>query len=791
MFIEKDVADLNNQILCYYKLLEEVFSFKKELSPGLLKQCRGFAIDKKTLFIAKLQNYLHIHLVPELKRQLSKSAASSQQFMLIFKELYKMLSYFYGFVQLVIQDKREAEEARVAISDTIIEEVLEPLQLLDARHLMLLAFWNDYTKNVDKALELKLQSRPEHALNSSITYLKTCIRSQQTSPFNFDTAVTVKNFCEALSVTTENLEHLALDFLIEMALGFIDSLFLSPEANSHNIAKLADMFCKTFVIGFFEWFANEIKLPLKTRADGLKTLKETFDRLLTDRLADNLFEYIKDFKRYRKLLDDFNKLIGGNEDLSMLTTPLARAINTNLLKLSVSTKDIIHFYINLLRFWNSINKHYQILQQLTSSIKSYFLSRQDALRCILDIWIAEVREKSRRASQRKEEPFLINVPLPEVGEDSEDEPSDIDFLVEEERKNSEKLKFRRSDIKTLLIDLYGSRERFLLEYENFVAEKLLKFEITNINEEFENLNFLKAQTKNANAISRCDVLMNDIKYSTKMTEQFRQIRPEALNCEYMILSKSFWPVNYDSQPFDIAEWAHTNHADAFNEFHLAFTKNKRIDFHHNLGEVELDVEVNGKTIEVKCQPINAILLLEVQQSGQFGVSIAELAERLHADANYLKQKMQFWVHKKIVKIAKIEETVNSKSLANLADFEVKQNLVMANSGDSAIYMLNDDFVPTEDIMVNKEDINEQILTSRAPADDDDGNVAHSKIEGYVLNILKISGAKPVSKMFDLLKNIYKNDIPRLYDAKSLQKTVDKLVKKKLLQQKGQMYYIVQ
>lgn len=39
-----------------------------------------------------------------------------------------------------------------------------------------------------------------------------------------------------------------------------------------------------------------------------------------------------------------------------------------------------------------------------------------------------------------------------------------------------KVKFRKSDIKSLLIDLYGSKEEFISEYENYLAEKILKFE---------------------------------------------------------------------------------------------------------------------------------------------------------------------------------------------------------------------------------------------------------------------------------------------------------------------------
>ena len=71
-----------------------------------------------------------------------------------------------------------------------------------------------------------------------------------------------------------------------------------------------------------------------------------------------------------------------------------------------------------------------------------------------------------------------------------------------------KVKFRKSDIKSLLIDLYGSKEEFISEYENYLAEKILKFENFDINEEKRILNFLQNHLKNPN-ISRCNVILND------------------------------------------------------------------------------------------------------------------------------------------------------------------------------------------------------------------------------------------------------------------------------------------
>ena len=58
-------------------------------------------------------------------------------------------------------------------------------------------------------------------------------------------------------------------------------------------------------------------------------------------------------------------------------------IKSNLLKESSASLEILTFYINLLKFWNRLGINYSILQCLTLPIKTYFLGRPNALRCII------------------------------------------------------------------------------------------------------------------------------------------------------------------------------------------------------------------------------------------------------------------------------------------------------------------------------------------------------------------------------------------------------------------------
>lgn len=78
---------------------------------------------------------------------------------------------------------------------------------------------------------------------------------------------------------------------------------------------------------------------------------------------------------------------------------------------------IIRFYLNLIKFWSQLGSELNFLSQITREIKSYFLKREDTLRCIISVWIAELYSNENT----KKEQQYINVPINDEGENSSDQ----------------------------------------------------------------------------------------------------------------------------------------------------------------------------------------------------------------------------------------------------------------------------------------------------------------------------------------------------------------------------------
>lgn len=56
-----------------------------------------------------------------------------------------------------------------------------------------------------------------------------------------------------------------------------------------------------------------------------------------------------------------------------------------------------------------------------------------------------------------------------------------------ESKTKIRIKYQEIDLVTVLVNLYGSQESFITEYQNMLAEKLMSAKDYNIEEEIRNI----------------------------------------------------------------------------------------------------------------------------------------------------------------------------------------------------------------------------------------------------------------------------------------------------------------
>mmetsp|Transcript_14585 Transcript_14585/g.12387 ORF Transcript_14585/g.12387 Transcript_14585/m.12387 type:complete len:196 (+) Transcript_14585:581-1168(+) len=152
----------------------------------------------------------------------------------------------------------------------------------------------------------------------------------------------------------------------------------------------------------------------------------------------------------------------------------------------------------------------------------------------------------------------------------------------------------------------------------------------NIDEEIKNLELLKAKFGD-NYLQNCQIIVKDIKDSKRINvnihksydKEFQNeienmmkkgqsheiekmfLKFDKLNSSF--LSKGYWPINYDYEPFKIPQ-----HFQAIFDYYASkysMTKAMRkMIWHHSLGWVDLDLEFDNGSFNFKCLPTHAILI---------------------------------------------------------------------------------------------------------------------------------------------------------------------------------------
>jgi len=535
---------------------------------------------------------------------------------------------------------------------------------------------------------------------------------------------------------------------------------------------------------------------IKFRIEDLtKSLKVLLQRLFIKLVEKNLAEIVANFDHNTVLVADLKKALNEVGSFEELSRALELQVINPLICLSKSTPTLLDFYINLLKFWSSLDHDFQLLQKSTSALKRYLISREDALRCIIGTWVAELKSKDKQSTTIMS--HSIAVP---IGDDKEDvtdpensEDSDIDFHIVSSKKGSSKLKYKKCDVKTLLVDLYGSKERFLKEYENYLAEKLLLFENINPREEAENIQFLKRNLKFGNNVTKWNILVSDMEASEQMTNKFYEEVHATANCDFLITSKNIWPINYDIQSFSVDKLPISQVQKEFNHFYMRHNKWRSVMFHNNLGRVELDFELNGRTLTAQCQPIHAALISLFSEPRYFesGILLSEISRVLSCTTNFVRQKIHFWINHNIIQEGNsLTGQIPNQFLTNLGEFGTKLVSEANTEPDDILYCVNKEYSSAEVLFIDRDDENEMIIKGNDQAKSEEQSwKIKAKIEQLIKTILKGSGAKTQSKIFEHLQKLYATDMPKSFTSSHFGKILHQMVRKNLIYRQGEIFYV--
>ena len=398
---------------------------------------------------------------------------------------------------------------------------------------------------------------------------------------------------------------------------------------------------------------------------GLRQLDEWLswlDQLVVDCLVrcrmKELFDLLRDYPESHPAVQELATLLGRTQLHAEFLTALQQSLCQRLLHPGANTSQIIHVYMNTIKFLRHIDPSDRLLQQVAEPVRTYLRGRSDTVRCI----ITNLTDQEADLYQELRKHGPLEDSNPEDDDDDEEEPPNMDWVPPpplcEERAaffDPTVSHTKKLDILSILVSIYGSKELFVDEYRIMLADKLLSNLDYNTDIQVHTLELLKLRFGDV-SMRQCEIMIKDTDDSKRIVTNIQstlQGKNKTNVVDAAIISHIFWPSILQQESM-------THHPriqaelDTFSAEYGQLKNPRRLVWYNQLGTVQLELDVweDGvlKTKEVSCQPLLATMISYFEDKTVW--TVEDLAREIGIPETLVQKRMQFWINHRVIVLKK-------------------------------------------------------------------------------------------------------------------------------------------
>ena len=364
--------------------------------------------------------------------------------------------------------------------------------------------------------------------------------------------------------------------------------------------------------------------------------------------------------------------VGAIEDLRHFTTyPAARSylthsfvvvLNQRLLHPGASTVEILQVYISIIRAFNLLDPKGVLLDRVARPIRRYLRDREDTVKAIVGGLLADRTDRPRRSSLSRNENLseLASELVNAHGQSSlrndtgELDWDDMNWMPDPIDAAPDYRKSKTSDVVGGLISLFESKEAFVREMQNMLADRLLR-KRGDFDQEVSVLELLKMRFGDS-ALQACEVMLRDIVDSRRLDLIVRadeklgagpKLKPDL---HAKILSRFFWP-EIQSQEFKVPEEVYQlqqRYAAGFE----SLKQSRKLTWLNGLGQVTIELNLTDRVFVDEVTTWQASVIHAFQSTAAtpdtMTLTVRELSEKLHMAIFLVRSACLFWVSKRIL-----------------------------------------------------------------------------------------------------------------------------------------------
>ncbi|XP_060945588.1 anaphase-promoting complex subunit 2 [Limanda limanda] len=373
-------------------------------------------------------------------------------------------------------------------------------------------------------------------------------------------------------------------------------------------------------------------------------MHQFFCRIYVNMRIEELFSIIRDFPESKAAIEDLKFCLERTNQRQQLLTSLKSAFESRLLHPGVHTSDILTVYISAIKALRELDPSMVILQVACQPIRKYLRTREDTVRQIVAGLTGDAEGCTDLASElSRGDPVTLEMQdSDEEGNDPEDWTPDPTDAVPDKMGS----KRRSSDIISLLVSIYGSKDIFIDEYRAVLADRLLHQVNYNTAREIRNVELLKLRFGESH-MHYCEVMLKDMADSRRINSNIREEESRLgeeeeqppLSLSSIILSSEFWPP-LKEEKLELPPVV-CKAMEAYTHRYEKLKAMRTLSWKPHLGSVTLDVELEDRTLtNLSVTPIHAAIILHFQEKSSW--TLEELSVKLGAPRELVHRKIALW-----------------------------------------------------------------------------------------------------------------------------------------------------
>ncbi|VEN58346.1 unnamed protein product [Callosobruchus maculatus] len=354
---------------------------------------------------------------------------------------------------------------------------------------------------------------------------------------------------------------------------------------------------------------------------------------------DQLFNIIIEYPESLPALGDLRDCLPKTDLKPLLIKKLQKAMETRLLHPGVSTPDVLTAYVAAIRSLKVLDPSGLLLETVTQPVHQYLRSREDTVRCVVSS-LTEEGPNDLAYELVNGEAVRIDENTPTDDDDENWETWVPDPIDSAPSKSS--VTRRTSDIISMLVNVYGSKELFVNEYRTLLADRLLSQYNCDTEKEIMYLELLKLRFGDSQ-LHYCEVMLKDIADSKRINQNIKQdaeYTESDIPLNAMIVSAQFWPP-FKEEKLEL----HTKVSEQMKKYTDAFETlkgSRTLCWKNHLGVVDVEIELAGRTTSFSVTPVQATVVMHFQDKSTW--ELEELSKEMQCPPTILRRKIGFGSH---------------------------------------------------------------------------------------------------------------------------------------------------